>query len=551
MKSSKEKNPILWLTIIICIYSSVAFLRLGTLNSPQTVWETEDIGTEIILDFGKEIELDSIVYFLGNYGSRYFSLETGTKLLGEWETNDNLRMAQVYQWHSESINKTARYLKLTTLNVYTKINEILFTDCSGNVLIPINASEYPELFDETDSYVGKATYETGTVFDEPVYARTAYEYLNNMRPFEDTHPPLGKILIAPGIALFGMNPFGWRFMGTLAGVCMLVVIAAFAYRLFDNPWISVPVTTIFAFDFMHFTHTRLAQVDSFLVLFIICMFYFTYLYGEEIRTPQFSLKRAIVYLFLTGINLGLAISCKWSGAYCIPGILMLFFVYTYCSFRKKIIHIKEVGILVFIYLLFTTIVPACVYMISYIPYKPIDESLGFWDGMVYNQISMFKFHTGLSAGNPESAKWYQWPLMAVPLTYCRLTTNGLKECVYLFGNPVFWLSGIFGVFYCIYEAWNSKNRNALFLIVMYLSPMIPWILIPRSSFIYHYFPSLPSMALMLGVVADSWRKRGFILLTTVAILSVIVFVIFYPILSGVRVPIEYVEFLEWLPWWEF
>ena len=55
MNSSKEKNPIIWLTIIICIYSSVAFLRLGTLNSPQTVWETEDIGTEIILDVPPKI----------------------------------------------------------------------------------------------------------------------------------------------------------------------------------------------------------------------------------------------------------------------------------------------------------------------------------------------------------------------------------------------------------------------------------------------------------------------------------------------------------------
>mgnify|MGYP007025237109 CR=1 FL=1 len=35
-----------------------------------------------------------------------------------------------------------------------------------------------------------------------------------------SHPPLGKLIISIGIAMFGMVPFGWRFMGTLFGVLM-------------------------------------------------------------------------------------------------------------------------------------------------------------------------------------------------------------------------------------------------------------------------------------------------------------------------------------------
>ena len=550
MKNFKVKNPIVWLSVIISLYSLIAFFRLGTFHSPQTVWETENNGTEIILDFGKVEEIDSIVYFLGNYGSRYFSLETSMDK-SNWENADSLRMAQVYLWLADKISKNARYLKLTTLNVFTKINELLFLDSSGNILTPLNRFEYPELFDETECYIGKATYETGTVFDEPVYARTGFEYLIGERPFEDTHPPLGKILIAPGIALFGMNPFGWRFMGTLAGILMLIALAAFSYQLFEYHWIAVPVVSIFAFDFMHFTHTRLAQVDSFLVLFIICMFYFLYRYGRTFYESEHSFQKPIMNLVLMGVNLGLAISCKWSGAYCIPGIVILFLCGTCHSLRKKIVNIKEFFTLSFIFLICMIIIPIVVYMISYIPYKPIDESLGYFDAMIRNQISMFKFHTGLSAGNPESAKWYQWPLMAVPLTYCRLTSNNIKECVYLFGNPVFWLSGISAVFYCIYDAWNSKDSKSMFLIVMYLSPILPWILIPRSSFIYHYFPSLPALVLMLGYIGDKWKYRGFLLVTSIAVLAIGVFVVFYPILSGLPVPAEYVEFLEWMPWWNF
>ena len=60
-------------------------------------------------------------------------------------------------------------------------------------------------------------YETSAYLDEIYHARTAYEHLLNLEPYENTHPPLGKYLISLGIRLFGMNPFGWRCVGTLSG----------------------------------------------------------------------------------------------------------------------------------------------------------------------------------------------------------------------------------------------------------------------------------------------------------------------------------------------
>ena len=50
----------------------------------------------------------------------------------------------------------------------------------------------------------------GDVFDEIYHARTAYEHILGMKPYENSHPPLGKLFISLGILAFGMNPFGWR-----------------------------------------------------------------------------------------------------------------------------------------------------------------------------------------------------------------------------------------------------------------------------------------------------------------------------------------------------
>ena len=127
----------------------------------------------------------------------------------------------------------------------------------------------------------------------------------------------------------------------------------------------------------------------------------------------------------------------------------------------------------------------------------------------------------------------------------------MKECVYLLGNPVFWIAGLAAVFYCIYDVLDRGNKKSVFFLVMYLAPLLPWILIPRSSFLYHYFPSLPALALMLGHFGDRMKKgRRWIMFLLVSA-SVITFAVFYPILSGVPVSAKYVEMLEWLPWWDF
>jgi dolichyl-phosphate-mannose--protein O-mannosyl transferase len=62
------------------------------------------------------------------------------------------------------------------------------------------------------------------IFDEVYHAKTAYEYIRKVLPDEDTHPPLGKAIIALGIQIFGMTPFGWRFMGILFGILMLPLL---------------------------------------------------------------------------------------------------------------------------------------------------------------------------------------------------------------------------------------------------------------------------------------------------------------------------------------
>src|ERR1051326_4304557 len=55
---------------------------------------------------------------------------------------------------------------------------------------------------------------TRMIYDEPYYVPAARALLSgtpsNLNP---EAPPMGKLMIAAGIRLFGDTPFGWRFFG--------------------------------------------------------------------------------------------------------------------------------------------------------------------------------------------------------------------------------------------------------------------------------------------------------------------------------------------------
>ena len=75
-----------------------------------------------------------------------------------------------------------------------------------------------------------------------------------------------------------MTPFGWRFSGALFGVLMLPVLYIFLKRMFGGTAVPACGTAMFAFDFMHFTQTRIATIDTYAVFFILLMYLFMYLY---------------------------------------------------------------------------------------------------------------------------------------------------------------------------------------------------------------------------------------------------------------------------------
>lgn len=571
------KWDFIMVAVITLVYAVVAFTNLGDMDAPQTEYSSFEQGA-ITLDFGETVNIDKIWDYLGyqnNYG--YSILYTQDPAAG-WTalydgTNGKWDSGSVFKWNDTQISLQTRYLQIAAVDGYRdSLMELAFTDATGNLLEPVNAGDYATLFDEQDLFTGEATKMNGTYFDEIYHGRTAYEMIHKLYCYENTHPPLGKELMAVGVMIFGMCPFGWRFMGTLFGVIMLPFMYLFAKKMFKETWISAITTILFAFDFMHFTQTRIATIDVFVTTFIIISYYFMYCY-TQMNFYDTKLSKTFVPLGLCGVAMGLGWASKWTGIYASAGLAVIFFVqmgrrfveYLQAAKNPKgttlgISHQEVVD--TFIPKFWKTIgfcciafvaVPVLIYVLSYIPFNDgTDRTL--IQKVIQAQKTMFDYHSNLDAEHPYSSTWWQWPIMYRPMWYySRVISGTVREGISAFGNPLVWWAGIPAFAYMLYLSIARRDRNAIFLSLGYLSQYAPWFLVTRVVFIYHYFPSVPFVTIMIGYTMfrlvqahPKWKKYMFIYTA----LAVGLFIMFYPVISGSPCTVSYAEhFLKWFKSW--
>jgi Gpi18-like mannosyltransferase len=119
------------------------------------------------------------------------------------------------------------------------------------------------------------------IFDEIYFARAAEEYLTGKYIYENTHPPLTKLIITVSTMLFGGmpggdNPAGWRFLDVVFGAIAIVVIYAFAKRLTRSTLFASFAAILFTADGMHFVQSRIATPEGIVVVFSLGALYAFY-----------------------------------------------------------------------------------------------------------------------------------------------------------------------------------------------------------------------------------------------------------------------------------
>ncbi len=568
------KFDIIAMVIIMAVYGVIAIYDLGDKTAPQNEYTLPLENDSIVLDMGEKVELDKIRWFLGAYENRKIDVAVSDDSSFNGTEPHEVEMVSVFAWKDADIKESGRYVKITAKKEKVMIKELALYNDKNELMVPVNASEFPGLFDEQEYVPERYDFRNSTYFDEIYHARTAYEFVHGLHVYEWTHPPLGKVIIAIGIKLFGMVPFGWRISGTVIGILMIPVIYAMIKKMFGHTYLAVIATLLFTFDFMHFAQTRIATIDVYGTFFIMLMYYFMFKYYNMsfYDTP---LKKTFVPLALSGISMGLAAASKWTGVYATAGLALIFFIsyikrymeYAYAksnimgetngiSHRYIVDNYKGFALKTFGWCCLTFIaVPLVIYVLSYIPYMMTEDANGLAT-VIKNQSDMLTYHgnTVLGSTHPYSSKWYEWIVMVRPIWYFSSTiSDNIKEGISSFGNPAVWWVGIPAYLYVCYEAIRNKNKTAIFIMIGYLSQLIFWIPIERLTFIYHYFPSVPFLVMAIAFsvysICAKYPKMKYAAFAYAGI-AVILFAMFYPVLSGHPVNVDYVkDYLKWFSSW--
>lgn len=537
------------LAIMLCItllFGFVDFSGLGNRESPETFIPISR--SPAVLTQQGERPCSQIAFFTGvGYGEYVFESSEDCVNYTELQRFSQ-DAAAVLKWQYVLLNEpcNAKYLRITC-NGDAWLGEAALLDADSS-LLPFTC-DAPELCDEQAAVCLKQDYMNSTFFDEIYHARTAWENLNNVYPYEISHPPLGKLIISLGISLFGMTPFGWRFSGTLFGILMLPVLYIFVKRMFGSTRVSTCATLVFATDFMHFVQTRIATIDTYAVFFTLLMYLFLY---------EFLCSGSRKALALSGVFFGIGAASKWTCIYAGAGLAVLWGAYWVIQRRKGAAEFFSNALFC---IGFFVIVPCLIYYVSYIPYGRALEipgifNMDYLNTVLDNQKYMFEYHSKLVAEHPYSSMWYQWVLDIRPiLYYLEYFENGTRSSFGAILNPLLCWGGLLSLFVLVFCAIYHRDGNAAFILVGYFAQLVPWMFVTRLTFEYHYFPC--SVFLVLGLayvfrlMENSARHSKAYLWSFVAV-SGALFILFYPVLSGRPVRNEFANtYLEWLPTWPF
>jgi len=393
------KKDIIIISIITIIYTIISFINLGGFVDPQTFWHVENANEYIVLEI-EETEVSKIRHYTG---PRFGTYKLYISNDGNYYTYlEELEQNSVFAWGDLNINKEFKYLKIVGQTSDSYLGDIALYDKQGNIIktVAIN-KEANSIIDEQSVVPDEISFMNSSYFDEIYHPRTAYEYVHGLDVYEWTHPPLGKLLMAIPVAIFGMCPFAYRLMGNIAGILMIPTIYVLAKDMFKNRKYAVLAALIMAFDNFHFAQTRLATVDSFLVLFIMLSFMFMYKY--VILTDKDKIKTKLIMLFFSGLFMGCSIATKWTGCFAAIGLAIIFFakliktnVIEKYEFNKNGINVKfkekkwakESTVIIISCIAFFVLIPIIIYCACYIPDKNVNTIEDIWN----LQISMYKYH---------------------------------------------------------------------------------------------------------------------------------------------------------------
>lgn len=404
------------------------------------------------------------------------------------------------------------------------------------------------------------------VFDEVYYVNDARDFLEfGVEQGFVVHPPLGKLLIAASIWLFGDSPFGWRALGGVAGAGTVLLTYLIGLRLFRRMAPAALAGLLVAIDGVFLVQARTAMLDIFLAFFIALGAWALVAHLQRTREaddrwlavdpgPHDELpRRDASLLALAGVAFGLAIAVKWSGLLGL-GAAGLTMIGTELARRRRVLGSpwRRLGRGTALIAAALVAVPLAIYLVTWTPWfldytnsyeaeqtceEPRSEACaatplparaaGLW--RFHGRIA--RFHGNLEAEHSYRAPAYTWPVLARPVVFyyetcsedrlnrvpqtetedgevtvevpepCTVARDEAAEMLAV-GNPALWWTFL-PTAALLLAGMVRRDRRAAIPLTFVAAQYLPWLAVSRPVFSFYAVPIVPFLA--LGVAAAVTR----------------------------------------------
>ncbi len=218
---------------------------------------------------------------------------------------------------------------------------------------------------------------------------------------------------------------------------------------------------------------------------------------------------------------------------------------------------------------FFILLPVGIYMLVYIPAFASENIEGFGafvERLITEQQRMYDYHAtpGLGMDHFFYSPWYEWPTNGRPMYYASAAyvPTGFSYAIFSLGNPAVWIAGIASIvlMWVLWTAIRVDRRRALrrgeevkgmpevspvFIMIGFAAQFLPWVLVPRGTYIYHYFASVPFIILAtvytLNLLYKIFGAGGRTVAIVLMVVAFLLFVALFPYISGVTVPHWYLD----------
>jgi dolichyl-phosphate-mannose-protein mannosyltransferase len=353
--------------------------------------------------------------------------------------------------------------------------------------------------------------------DPPSLISDEFYYINDAKVILTEHssnrteqPPLGKLLIASDVALFGDNPFGWRTFPIIFGTANIALLYLICRRLQMSRRAANIAAFLLTFENLSFVHSGIAMLDVFSLTFMMLSFWLYLRYNYS----------------LSAVAVALATLSKLTGVF---AIMVIFLHWLIARRTGKIHFIASMALAPLSFLLLMPVFEFAIYhrltnFVSSI-FVMLTQSTSLTFAFAATSQPLL-----IGPGQIIMPLHRPWEIVTLPqiIPYCHNP--------HYFGTISFtiWALIIPTFIYMMVKS-VKKNEAGLLGTLWFISTYLVWIPIylitDRITYVYYFYPAVGAICIALGMglswLIDFWQTRRTSKLRLISIVGVILFLVLH------------------------